>query len=205
MPQATFSSRKVKFRTLLFISKFDTNTVSYFMVLARSEEWQRILSWLHFQTLKQRNATGVTNRAICRVNSSVSPVGSIKHYGFVARNTGARQKWRVCAEKHAVFSLLSEKRAGSPALSELILGRKQGLVRRIGHLKSFRFASKKPGARVRFERARPKHVVCSRTSVLALHHPRFGRKNGLPDRAFQINQMLGRETAVRALISGGRT
>jgi hypothetical protein len=105
MPQATFSSRKVKFRTLLFISKFDTNTVSYFMVLARSEEWQRILSWLHFQTLKQRNATGVTNRAICRVNGSVSPVGSIKHYGFVARNTGARQKWRVCAEKHAVFCI----------------------------------------------------------------------------------------------------
>ncbi len=132
------------------------------MVLARSEEWQRILSWLHFQTLKQRNATGVTNRAICRVNSSVSPVGSIKPHEFVARNTGARPKWRVCAEKYAVFSLPSGMRAGSPALSELIIGRKHGLVRRIGHLKSYRCASKNPGAHMRIESARPKHVVCRR-------------------------------------------
>ncbi len=29
------------------ILKFDTYAVSYFMVLARSEEWQRLLLWLH--------------------------------------------------------------------------------------------------------------------------------------------------------------
>ena len=86
------------------------------------------------------------------------------------------------------FVLLSGMRAGSPVLSELILGREQGLVRRIGHLKSYRCASKNPGARVRIESARPKHVFCRRreTSVLALHHPRFGRKNGLPDRAYHM-------------------
>ena len=60
------------------------------------------------------------------------------------------------------FVLLSGMRAGSPVLSELILGRKQGLVRRIGHLKSYRCASKNPGARVRIESARPKHVFCRR-------------------------------------------
>jgi hypothetical protein len=36
------------------------------------------------------------------------------------------------------------------------------LVRRIGHLKSYRCASKNPGARVRIESARPKHVFCRR-------------------------------------------
>lgn len=102
----------------------------------------------------------MTNRTICRVNSSVSPVGSIKHCGFAARNTGARPKWRVCAEKHAVFSLPSGRRAGAPTLSKLILGREPGFVRRIGHLKSYRCASKNPGARMRIESARPKHVVC---------------------------------------------
>jgi hypothetical protein len=51
-------------------------------------------------------------------------------------------------------------RADAPALSELIFGRKQGLDCLIGHPKSYRFASKKTGARVRFERARPKYVVC---------------------------------------------
>ena len=51
-------------------------------------------------------------------------------------------------------------RADAPALSELIFGRKQGLDCLIGHPKSYQFASKKTGARVRFERARPKYVVC---------------------------------------------
>jgi len=64
---------------------------------------QRVFSWLRFQTLKQHNVTGVTSRSICRAEISVSPVDSVKHYGFAARNTGARVKWRVRAEKHDVF------------------------------------------------------------------------------------------------------
>jgi hypothetical protein len=82
--------------------------------------------------------------------------------------------------KTCCFSVLSSKRAGEHVPS---LGRKIGWVRRIGHVESYRFASRNSSARAVFERARPRDAVSSaqsgsRTGVLALHQPSLGRKIG---------------------------
>ena len=48
-----------------------------------------------------------------------------------------------------------------PALSELSLGRKNGLVRPIGHIKAYRCESRNPRARADFERARARNAILS--------------------------------------------
>ena len=64
--------------------------------------------------------------------------------------------------KTCCFSVLSSKRAGEHVLS---LGQKIGWVRRIGHVESYRFASRNSSARAVFERARPRDAVSSVSSV----------------------------------------
>ena len=84
----------------------------------------------------------------------VSPIGDETTVGFASRTSGARPKWRECAENHAAsVSVLSRKRAGEPGPS---LCRKNGLDLPIGHIKGYRLASKNPGTRSVFGRARPK-------------------------------------------------
>ena len=109
--------------------------------------------------------------------------------------------------KSCCSSVLSNKRAGERVPS---IGRKIGCVQRIGHVKNYRFASKKPSARAVFGCARPRHVVSSaqprsRTSVLALHQPSLGRRNGLVRRIghIKISQIWLRNC--RARPDSGRT
>jgi hypothetical protein len=58
--------------------------------------------------------------------------------------------------------LLWKEQAGVPALPELSVGRKNGLVRPIGHIKTYRCASRNPRARAIFERARADFITCNR-------------------------------------------
>ena len=101
--------------------------------------------------------------------------------------------------------MLSRRCACAFALSGLILRREQGLVRRTGHLESYRLASKNPGARVRssmraqniwfvgvesaYRRAGPAASPLRLKARLA--------RSGISDALDS-----GRETAVRALIPG---
>jgi hypothetical protein len=109
--------------------------------------------------------------------------------------------------KSCCSSVLSNKRAGERVPS---IGRKIGCVQRIGHVKNYRFASKKPSARAVFGCARPRHAVSSaqprsRTSVLALHQPSLCRRNGLVRRIghIKISQIWSRNC--RARPDSGRT
>ena len=104
----------------------------------------------------------------------VSPVGAITTVVLASRTSVvARPKMAWIYRKSCSFSVLSNKGTGERVPS---IGRKIGWVRRIGHVKNYRFASKKPSARAVFGCARPRHAVSSaqprsRTSVLALHQP----------------------------------
>ena len=90
-------------------------------------------------------------------------------------------------------------RADAPALSELIFGRKQGLDCLIGHPKSYQFASKKTGARVRFERARPKYVVCRQDQRAGPTPSPLRLKEWLTRSGISDALDSGRETSVRFL------
>ena len=111
--------------------------------------------------------------------------------------------------KSCCSSVLSNKGTGERVPS---IGRKIGWVRRIGHVKNYRFASKNPSARAVFKRARPRHAVSSaqprwRTSVLALHQPSLGRRSGLVRmmRHIKISRIWSRNCRARPDSGRART
>jgi hypothetical protein len=111
--------------------------------------------------------------------------------------------------KTCCISVLSSERAGEHVPS---LGRKIGCVHRLGHVKSYRFAWRNPSARAVFKRARPRYAVSSaqsrsRTSVLALHQPSLGRRNGLvrPIGRVQISRFWSKNCRARPDSGRART
>jgi hypothetical protein len=95
------------------------------------------------------------------VGCLVSLVGSIKYYRFSARKSGAAPEIALNVLKDMPVLFLSRKQACTPALPELSLGRKNGIVRPIGHINTYRYTSRNPRARPIFERARARNAISS--------------------------------------------
>ena len=147
---ATFSSRTLNFRPLLFYFKVRRLSGVLFDGFGSLQRLQGILSWIQLVDPEIIKCDGATKSTICRVGSYVSPVTNMPNYGFAARNSSARPNCALCAEN----LLLSDTGPGVLALPEPSVGRKNGLFSPIGHLNSYRFASRNPGARPYSGRAR---------------------------------------------------
>ena len=122
-----------------------------------------------------------------RQNAPSAVWAAMCHRSVTCQTMDLHQETRARARNCALCAenlLLSNVCTGALALPKPSVCRKNGLLRPIGHLDGYRFASRIPGARPYSGRARSKSVICQllwdvRTGALALPEPSVGRKNGL--------------------------
>ena len=85
--------------------------------------------------------------SIGRKIGCVQRIGHVKNYRFASKNPSARAVFKRARPRHAVSSAQPRSRTSVLALRQPSLGRRNGLVRRIGHIKLSRIWSRNCRAR----------------------------------------------------------
>lgn len=86
----------------------------------------------------------------------MSPIDDIATVGFASRTSGARPKWRECAENHAVFQCCQESVPASPVQAS---AKRMAWIFRSGISKAIDLRRKIP-ARALFSGVRARKQVC---------------------------------------------
>ncbi len=152
----TYSFRKLKFQLFLLYFKCYTYSTSNVMVFACSEEcgctfWRGP----NLSNEMKLEAGHIRCHLPCG-GGLVSRIGDITTVGFASRTSGARQKWRECAENHAVFQCCQESVPASPVQAS---AERMAWIVRSGISKAIDLRRKIP-ARALFSGVRARKQVC---------------------------------------------
>ena len=154
----TYSFRKLKFQLFLLYSKCYTYSVSNVMVFACSEECGCTFWRCPNLSNEMKLEAGHKPCHLPCGGGLVSPIGDITAVGFASRTSGARPKWRECAENHAVFQC-SGCQESVPASPVQASAERMAWIVRSGISKAIDLGRKIP-ARALFSGVRARKQVC---------------------------------------------